>query len=405
MLDHQTARIVPRGVLLKWAGFVGLALALAGCAGTGFDPFGTPETPPPQEAAKDTIGRGAVKVALILPLSAPNAQVAAQSIRNAAEIALADFSGGQASAENITIIVKDDRGTPEGASAATQEALAEGAELILGPLLAPNVQAAGALARSAGKPVIAFSSDVSVAQRGVYLLSFLPQSDVQRVVTFAGSRGKKSFAALIPQNTYGGVVEAEFMALANEGGRRVALVERYQPGDKASIDQAVQRLKASISSADTLFLPEGAEGLSVVLQSLAAAGITNRSVQFISTGIWNDPRVHAMPVLDGAWFASPDNSRFNAFAARYRSRFGNDPTRIASLGYDAATLISALTQNYGSQRFSEATLLNASGFSGQDGIFRFRNTGLNERGLVVFEIRSGTARPASPAPSSFAAAN
>ena len=106
----------------------------------------------------------------------------------------------------------------------------ENAEIILGPLFAQSVAAVGQVARSRAIPVIAFSTDVSVAARGVYLLSFLPESDVDRIVDFAVSQGKRSFAAMVPHNAYGSVVEAALQqTVARKGGRIVAL-ERYQLG-------------------------------------------------------------------------------------------------------------------------------------------------------------------------------
>jgi ABC-type branched-subunit amino acid transport system substrate-binding protein len=393
---------------LPLAGRLGFSLALvaflAACAGSPLDSLGLSsekEQTPPPVSTSDVIGNGTVKVALILPMSAANGQVAAQSLRNAAELAVEDFSGGNAASSNIQILVKDDRGTPEGARIAAQEALQAGAELVLGPLFAPNVQAAAAVLRPAGKSMIAFSSDSGVAQRGVYLLSFLPQTDVQRVVGFAQSRGKKGFAALIPQTPYGNVVEAEFMSVANQQGSRVTRVERYQPGNSASLGQAAQRLKDAIGQSDTLFIGEGADGVPLVMQALAGVGITGRSVQLISTGIWNDQRAIGLPALDGAWFAAPDNSRFNALAGRYQQRFGSAPTRLATLSYDAVTLASALNQAYGAQRFADNNLTNPNGFAGQDGVFRFRANGLNDRGIAVFEIKGGSARAISGAPGSF----
>lgn len=400
----DTARIPGHLPRARRGRIVGAILALgflSGCAGSTFDTIGLTPTPEPTAPAGDTIGAGAVKIALILPLSGGNGQAAALSLRNAAELAVQDFSGGNISASNIQILVKDDRGTPDGARAAAQEAIQQGAELILGPLFAPNVQAVAAVARPAGRSMIAFSSDAGVAQRGVYLLSFLPQSDVQRVIGFAASRGKKAFAALIPQTPYGNVVEAEFMSVANAQGRRVSGVERYQPGDVNALNAAVNRLKSVISASDSLFIPEGADGLAPVMQALAAAGINGRQVQLLSTGVWNDPRAIGLPALEGAWFAAPDNARFNQLAARYQQRFGSAPTRLATLSYDAVTLASALTQAYGTQRFSESNLTNPNGFAGQDGVFRFRQNGLNDRGTAVFEIRGGSARSISAAPGNF----
>ena len=373
---------------------------LSACAGLdgvlpGGSDKGSPGTAGPTPAGGDVIGTGAVKIGLILPLSSSNGQAAAASLRNAAAMAMSDFGNS-----NLTILVKDDKGTPDGARAAAQEALSQGAELILGPLFAASVSAAAQVARGAGKNMIAFSSDAGVAQRGVYLLSFLPQSDVQRIVSFAGSKGKKAIAVLLPQSAYGNVAEAELMQAGNGGGRRVTAVQRYQSGNKASIDAAIEQIKGALAQSDTLFLAEGGEGVGPLMQSLQGAGVLGR-VQIISTGLWDQRAVHGTPGLDGAWVAAPESARFNALAQRYSSQYGSAPTRIATLGYDAVTLANALTQNFGTQRFSEATLTNASGFSGQDGVFRFRMDGRNERGIAVYEIRSGGAQIISPSPASF----
>ena len=160
---------------------------------------------------------------MILPLSAAgNAGVAAQSMKNAAEMALAEFQN-----PNIQLLIKDDGGSPQGAQQGTQQALDEGAEIILGPLFALSVPATAQLARARGISVIAFSTNSSVAGRGVYLLSFLPESDVNRIIEYSASIGKRSFAALLPDNAYGNVVEAAFkQAVARRGGRVVAF-EKY----------------------------------------------------------------------------------------------------------------------------------------------------------------------------------
>ncbi|MCA0423910.1 MAG: penicillin-binding protein activator [Proteobacteria bacterium] len=382
-----------------FAATVVLGMAAAGCSdiSSTFPPMTQPVNPGASAqgpVSGDTIGNGPVRVALILPLTAANGAVPAKAMRNAAEMAVAEFNN-----QELTILVKDDRGTPEGAQAAAQEALAQGAEAFMGPLFAQNVQVVAAIARPTQRPVISFSSDASAASRGVYLLSFLPQSDVRRVVSYAASRGKKSFAALIPQNAYGNVAEAAFMQAVTSAGGRVVAVERYQPA-KASLDAAVSKLKGSIGQADTLFIPDDGNGLPAVATALRAAGIGS-NVQLIGTGVWNEARALKTPALNGGWFAAPENTGYNGFAQRYRQRFGSDPTRIATLTYDATALLGALVRTQGSQRFSEATLTNSSGFSGQDGIFRFQQDGLNDRGLAIYQINSGQAQPIQAAPRSF----
>jgi ABC-type branched-subunit amino acid transport system substrate-binding protein len=368
-------------------------LWLAACVSAG---PGMPEvasTPKPQQP--EAIGTGKVKAGLILPLGAGgNAGAAAASLRNAAELAVSEFSGNE-----VQLIVKDDRGTAEGARQAAQDVLAEGAQVIIGPLLAPAVQAAGQVAKAAGKPVIAFSTDASVASRGVYLLSFMPESDVDRIVEYAASRGKQSIAGLVPETSYGTVTAAALQESAARRGVRVVVIERYKAGDKASADAAAKRIAALGDQADALFLPESAEGLALVGPALAGAGVTR--LQLLGTGQWDDPRALKNPAIQGGWFPAPDKAGFNAFASRYRAKFGADPSRIAPLAYDAVFLVSALAQKYGAQAFTDATLANSDGVVGTDGLFRFRADGVTERGLAVLQVKDGAAVTVAPAPRSF----
>lgn len=386
------------------AGAAAALLMMAGCSGQ-MPGFGQPDTPPLSAPTQpvdrgplpstsgQTIGTGPVRVAFIVPLTqSGQPSVVGASLRNAAELAMSE-TGGTA----ITLLVKDSGSTPAAARAAAEEAIREGAELILGPLFAGNVREAGGVARRAGKPVIAFSTDSTVAARGVYLLSFLVEDYVNRIVDYAADRGKKSFAALVPENEYGNVALAAFQQAAARRGVRVQSIERYSGG---GLTRAAQNIGGVAASIDTLFIPEQAAAMADVSRALTAAGVTPGKIQVIGTGVWNDSRVLKLPLLQGAWFSAPENAGFNAFAGRYRAKFNSDPTRISTLSYDAVTLAVALAGQPGA-RYNEGLLTNSSGFNGADGLFRFRADGGNERGLAVLQIGRGTTTPVSPAPRSF----
>lgn len=320
-------------------------------------------------------------------------------MRNAGEMALAEFN-----APNIQLLVKDDGGTPDGARAAAQQALDQGAEIILGPLFAQSVSAVGQVTRPRNVPVIAFSTDASVAAPGVYLLSFLPESDVERIVQYASSNGKRSYAALVPDNPYGSVVEAAFrQSVARRGGQIVAL-EHY-PHDKTAMANPVRIVAQAANRADALFIPDGADAVADVAQLLTSNGVNSRRIQLLGTGLWDDPRLFSVPAVDGGWYAAPESTGYRSFAARYRGRYNQDPVRTATLAYDAVALVAALvkTQPDAQQRFSPQVLTNPSGFTGIDGLFRFRPDGTNERGLAVFRVAPNGAQVISPAPRSFGA--
>lgn len=359
---------------------------------------GPPVAQQPGEVANATaaVGEGQIRVALILPLSGQgNAAAAGQSMKNAAEMALAEFKS-----PNIQLLVKDDGGTVQGAQAGAQQAISEGAEIIIGPLFAQSVSAVGQLARSSNIPVIAFSTDVSVAARGVYLLSFLPETDVRRIVDFSISRGKRSFAALLPDNAYGTVVEGAFQQEVSRRGGRVLVLERYAL-DGNRINEAARRVSQAANQVDSILIPDSPDAVPQVVSALAANGVDLRRVQLLGSGLWEDARISSSPALDGAWYAAPESTGFRNFSARYRARYGQDPVRTATLAYDAVALVAALVKTQGPQRFSEPVLTNPSGFAGIDGVFRFRPEGTSERGLAVLRVAPSGGQVLSPAPHSF----
>ncbi len=355
-----------------------------------------PQAPAGPPVPETTLGTGQVRIALILPLSAGgNAGVAGQAMRNAAEMALAEFNS-----PNIQLLVKDDAGSADGARLAAQQSVDEGCELILGPLFAQAVSIVGQVARSRNIPIIAFSTDANVATRGVYLLSFLPETDVARIVQYAASTGKHSYAALIPDNPYGIVVEAAFKQdVTRRGGQLVAL-ERY-PHDKAAMAFPVRDVAQALGRADALFIPDGGDALPDVAQALVANGVNTKRIQLLGTGLWDDPRVFQTPALDGGWYAAPDGAGYRNFANRYAARFKQQPVRTATLAYDAVALVAALVKTQGPQRFSPEVLTNPSGFSGIDGLFRFRPDGTNERGLAVMRVTASGPQIIQAAPRSF----
>jgi branched-chain amino acid transport system substrate-binding protein len=404
MLPISQARTSSRaGAMPRWLAVLAAlgGAVLSSCTGSTPSEFisnlsSTPAPAPAQPAS--AIGAGRVKVALILPLSASgNAAVAAQSMRNAAEMALAEFN-----APDLQLLVKDDAGTAPGAQQAAQQALDEGAEIILGPLFALTVGPVGQVARARNVPVIAFSTDANVAARGVYLLSFLPESDVERIIGYAASQGKKSFAALVPDNAYGTVVEGAFKQAVARRNARVVALEHY-PLDRAQMQGPARTIAQASSRADAIFIPDGADAVPAVVQALVGNGIDTKRVQLLGTGLWEDAQIFSAPALEGAWYAGPDSTGFRNFSARYRTRYGQDPVRTATLAYDAVALVAALIKTQGAQRFSEETLTNASGFTGIDGLFRFKQDGTNQRGLSVLKVSPTGGQVISAPPKAFGA--
>ena len=392
--------VITRRGALAWLG--GTALTLTACSPTGSPAPGgylaPPTTPSAPLTSGETLGTGSVRVGLLLPkMASGNGASLALAMQNAANLGLGDFT-----ANDLTVLVKDSKGTSEGAAQAAQAALSEGAELLIGPLFAAEVTGAAPVARAANVPVLAFSSDPSVAAPGVFLMGFLVDSQVQRILAEVSKAGRKSVAAIISQSAYGNLAEASLRQNAGRYGMRVAEVERFAAGNPA---QAVAAVAANAAQIDCVFVPEGPGVAPEVAQGLRSAGVDLNRIKIFGTGVWNDRAVYGNPALTGAWFPSPDLSGIAAFSGRYRSSYGGEPPLIASLAYDAVVLAAGLVKTAGPQRFQTSVIGNPQGFlSSVNGLFRFNANGTNDRGLAVYEVATGAPTQVSPAPRSFAAA-
>lgn len=374
-----------------------VALAAAcGPIGVGGGPS-KPETGAAPAVSGEVLGNGGVRVGLLLPKSAGgNGGATAVAFRNAAALAMQDFPNA-----GIQIAVYDSGGAPAAAQTAVGKALSEGSQIILGPLFSAEVAAVAPQARQAGVPVVAFSSDANVAGPGVFLLSFLPSDDVERVISYSASQGRKSFAALLPNNAYGAVVEASFRrAVAGVGGRIVA-IETYD-ADEASMQAKAKAIAGIAPQIDALLMPDSPTVAPGLAASLATGGVTRDKVRFLGSGQWDDPRVLNDPNMVGSWFPAPSKQNFEAFAAKYQAAYGSTPPRNASLAYDGAVLAAGLVSRYGAQAFENSVLGNQNGFNGLDGVFRFLPSGITQRQLAVYEVTGSGSRVVAPAGRSFA---
>ena len=364
-----------------------------------------PPPPPPPPARPDQpnfyrlrntpAGVTPARVALLLPLSSPSAETraVAEALERAAELAVFDSK-----ANDILLMPRDDGGTPEKAAAAAAKAINDGAEIIIGPLFAQSVTAVAPIARARHVPVIGLSSDRSVGGNGVYLLSFQPETEVNRIVSYAARTGHSSFAALVPKTAYGDKVTAAFRDSVMRAGGSIATIQSFD--EKAELVGTPAR-NAAQSGADSILIGEGGAMLQGIAPALAIGGAGTRGVKLLGTGLWDDMSVNQEPLLAEGWFAAPPPAAFRAFSDHYRSVFNAPPPRIATLGYDAISLVTLLSRGQPFERFTDAALSDPNGFSGVDGIFRFRNDGSAERGLAILEVRSNGFAVVDPAPKSF----
>lgn len=345
--------------------------------------------PEPSATALPT-DSGRHRIALLVPMSGDTAPVG-QAIANATTMALLDTS-----ADNLRITTYD---TSEGISTAARKAIADGNKLILGPLLADAVPAVQAAARPAGVPVIAFSNDTSVASADVFVIGHNPEQSIRRTVQYARGKGAVRFAALLPEGDYGQRAGSALDNALRDYGGAVVRRESYARGN-TSIVSAAARLRAA-GGYDTVLIADSAR-LSIEAADELQRGAQARA-RILGTELWSgDAALTRAGSIEGALFAAVSDQRFKRFADSYEARFGAQPFRVATLGYDAVLLTLRVARDWKvGTPFPKNQLYDRGGFLGVDGAFRFGRGGVVERALEVREVKGGDVVAVDPAPTGF----
>src|SRR3989338_3225036 len=198
-------------------------LALGGCSDLQNSPWKqsegkiTPEmsgqTVPPVAGTADgvTINPNAMpatgipkvaKIALLLPLTGKGSETG-QAMLNAAQLAMFDLN-----ASSVFELRPEDTG--KGAVQAINSAISNGANLILGPVFSTDTKTISPIALQNNLNIVSFSTDTSAAVGNTFLMGFMPQAQVNSVLTYASSVGHKRIALIAPRDVYGDSVASTF---------------------------------------------------------------------------------------------------------------------------------------------------------------------------------------------------
>lgn len=376
-----------------------LAVSLSACAPTVNSQSGqatsryVPPAPAPVEVSQPASG-AATKVALLLPLSGPQAGLG-QSLLNAAQLAIYDVGD-----ESFALLPEDTQGTPAGATAAAQQAIKDGAQLFIGPVFGPEVQAIKQVARASNVPTLALTNNEDLADNFTYVMGLSPQDQVGRVLAYAKKQGVTRIAAILPSTPYGDAIyNALTLEIATQG---LSLVRTERYDSTTNLSTLAQQFMSNTSGAQAVFFGETGQGLLNLASALGTSGYNPAALRPLGPGLWDDGSATRSPMLAGGWYASPAGTQRRAFSARYTQTFGGTAPGIAPLAYDATALAAVLARN--PQKFSEPRMTDSMGFNGVDGIFRLNGSGDVERGLAVFEVAPGGNHVVDAAPVTFGSA-
>ncbi len=340
-----------------------------------------------------------VPVALLVPGGSGDANdnFIAQSLENAARMAIADLGGVK-----VDLRVYNTQGSPAEAGAMATRAVDEGAAIILGPFYALEANAAGLAVASRGVDVLSFSNNTDVAGGNVFILGQTFDATARRLASFAVGKGLDRIMIVHDPDPAGQIGRAAIQNAVTEAGGSVTAVGTYEFSQNGIV-QAVPNIAASAKSsgAKAIFLTaDNAGALPLLSQMLMENGVGPNSAQFIGLARWDIPTATlALPGVQGAWFALPDPGTNQQFRARYASAFGESPPIYAGFAYDGIAAIGAIAKRGGP--LNSASLTQSAGFVGVGGIFRLRGDGTTDRGLAIAQIQNSQVVIIDPAPNNF----
>ncbi|MEM1102215.1 MAG: penicillin-binding protein activator, partial [Pseudomonadota bacterium] len=323
----------------------------------------------------------------------------AGDLENAARLAAADLNG-----VDVNFTVYSTQRNTAVASEAARQAVAAGADIILGPLDGEAAAAVGGITRASGTNVLTFSNNAAIAGSNVYLLGQTFSDSAQRLTSFALSQGKSRIVVVHARNVAGEAGRAAVAQALSTNGLSLAGTATYD-NSLTGISQAVSPIRSAVNAnaADALFLTSNTAGaLPILAELLPEAGLSPERIQYLGLSRWDlDPRLFSMEGVQGGWFTMPDRARAQAFSARYTAAYGGPPHPLAFTAYDGVSVIGALWAQGGNAPLSNEALTRRNGFQGASGILRLRADGTNERGLAIGSIQGGQVITLDAAPQGF----
>lgn len=341
-----------------------------------------------------------VPVALLVPKSDQGAGAVARSLENAARLAVAELGDVK-----IDLRVYDTAGNAGQAANMAQQAVNDGAKIILGPLFGEAANAAGVAVADDNVNVMAFSNNPSIAGGNVFILGSTFRNSANRVTDYMGRNGKKSMVIMHSRDVAGEFGRSAIQAAAAAQGIRVDETVGFDLSQE-SLDQAMNQVSGAVSanSSSTVMLTSDYDGaLPFILDLLPGKGVSPETTTYAGITRW-DVRSDAFnfPGLRNSLFAMPDQTLVSSFNSRYSAAYGASPHPLAGLAFDGIAAIGALVAEGERNALTTRGLMKPQGFQGVSGAFRFLPDGTNERGLSIATIRDRQVVILEQAPRSFA---
>jgi len=312
-------------------------------------------------------------------------------------------AAGGVNGRKLRVVTLDTRGdSAEAANAVSRLIDVEKASAILGEVASSLSLAGGRVAQRQKIPMVSPSStNPKVTEVGDYIfrVCFLDPFQGRVMANFAYDNLKFKTAAILRdiKNDYSiGLADAFKAAFTAKGGRVVTDVS-YSQGD-TDFSAQLTTIKSHKVAIEALFVPGYYSEVGAIARTAQRLGL---KTPLLGGDGWDAPDLFKIggDALNGSYFSNhfaPDVAapRAQKFVADFKTKYGQEPTGLGALGYDAAAVLvdamkRAASVEAKALRDALAQTRNFEGVSGKITIDAQRNA---QKSAVVLKIEDGKAK-------------
>lgn len=337
-----------------------------------------------------------VKYAVLGPMSG-DYSVYGVSVANGAELAAAEINdAGGVLGKELELINYDNQGDPDNAINNYNKAVSqEGVDAVIGGTISGLTNAIKEYAVADGVPMLtptATAVDVTENAANVFRVCYLDSYQGAMMAEFAMD-DLDSVNAVVLYNSgddYSVGLKDSFVAAYEAAGLDVATRSFSNETVDFSVDiDAIKEL-----GYDAVFVPSYTDKVGPILTQASNEGL---DIPFLGGDGWDSIEADYGDVAEGMYFAnhyskSDESEVVQDFVASYTARFGEAPTALAALAYDAVKVMAAAMEDAESTDYAEVVAaLSAITFEdGVTGSITFDATGnATNKSISVITILDG----------------
>ncbi|HEX5099502.1 MAG TPA: ABC transporter substrate-binding protein [Polyangiaceae bacterium] len=298
----------------------------------------------------------------------------------------------------VKVTTLDDRGdSAEAASAVTRLLDVEHVNALIGEVASSLSLAGGRVAQRRGIPMVSPSStNPKVTQVGdfIFRVCFIDPFQGKVMAVFAKDTLKLDNVAILKdvKNDYSIGLADTFKASFVAGGGKIAVEQSYSAGDT---DFSAQVTAVKATKAQAIYVPGYYSEVGAIARTAQRLGV---KIPLLGGDGWDAPELFKIggDALEGSYFSNhfaPEGAspRGKAFIEAFKKKYGEEPTGLGMLGYDAAAVLFDATKRAGTTepkalRDALAGTKDFDGVSGKITIDKDRNA---EKSAVVIKITGG----------------